>query len=194
MHLYVHEYNNIKDNRIKEVKDILFNNSLADYEHRMGLPEQNHMLAANAYGKPYFTDVDNIHFSISHSGRFWICLFDQENVGADIEDFTNRDMPLKRFRGISERFFTKEEQLYIFDEYKPELQMAEDIKKRFFRIWTAKEAYMKYTGNGFSEGFTKFSVLDESTASNYRMVPIDPKVALTFFSKRNINLDELITI
>ena len=29
---------------------------------------------------------------------------------------------------------------------------------RFFEIWTAKEAYMKYTGRGFSEGFRSFSV------------------------------------
>ena len=34
-----------------------------------------------------------------------------------------------------------------------------DPLMRFFEIWTAKEAYMKYTGKGFSEGFRTFSSL-----------------------------------
>ena len=72
--------------------------------------------------------------------------------------------------------------------------MDEGFKNRFFRIWTAKEAYMKYTGNGFSEGFKNFSVLDDSLDIYFRNVPVYPDVVLTYCSEIDTNLDELINL
>lgn len=81
---------------------------------------------------------------------------------------------LERFRRVSERFFHKDEQAYIFDD--ADKETAEDAKTaetaktaegqlaRFFRIWTAKESYVKLSGTGINDDFGKFSVLSVTDA------------------------------
>lgn len=183
MHLYLHEFSDIKDAKVKEIKDLLFKNVVTDYQERTGRKIEKLGVSRNEHGKPYFTTAINMHFSISHSGKYWACLFDSDNIGLDIEHYSTRKMSDKRLNDISKRFFMEDEQAYV----------GGDIVK-FFRIWTAKEAYMKFTGNGFSEGFTNFSVLDDSLNVYFRNVPVDPQVELTFCSERDTNLDELINI
>lgn len=197
MYLYVHEFDNPKDCNIQELRDTLFENSLKDYQARNGLKQKSLKIDKTKHGKPFFQKTKNLHFNITHSGRYWVCLFDTENVGVDIEDYAKRNLPLKRFLDISKRFFKPDEQEYVLgsatgDESDDEPDEA--MKNRFFRIWTAKEAYMKFTGNGFTEGFKNFSVLDGSLDLYFRNVPVDPHVVLTFCSVRDNNLDELINV
>ncbi len=198
MHLYVHEFSNRKDCNVKEIRDMLFENSLSDYQARNGMKEKSLKTDTTKHGKPFFPKVKNLHFNISHSGRYWVCLFDTENIGIDIEDYSTRNMPTKRFKDISDRFFKPDETNYVLGSSdaneESEGDMDEELKNRFFRIWTAKESYMKYTGNGFTEGFKNFSVLDDSLDLYFRNVPIDPKAVLTYCSNRDANLDELINI
>lgn len=194
MHLYIHEFHNIDDNKIKDLRELLFNKSLEDYQERMGNTKKSLEVSKGKHGKPYFPSEKDLHFSISHSGKYWICMFDIEDVGVDIEDYSNKNMSLTRYIDISNRFFTEDEKKYVLGDLN-EIQnqeLDEGTKNRFFRIWTSKEAYMKYTGNGFSEGFRRFSVLDGSLDVYFRNVPIDQKTVLTFCSKRDTNLDELI--
>ena len=197
MHLYMHEFTNPKDVGIKEVRDLLFDNSLKDYQARTGKSIEKLEVSKTKHGKPHFASAVNMHFSISHSGRYWVCLFDDRNIGVDVEDYSTRNMTIKRFNDISARFFLEDEQEYVLgncnvdDEDRP---MDEGVKNRFFRIWTAKEAYMKYTGNGFSQGFKNFSVLDDSLKLYFKDVPVDPTVVLTFCSDRKTKLDELINL
>lgn len=197
MHLYIHEFDNLEDSKVKEIRDLLFKSCVNDYQARTGRKQETLEVSLAEHGKPYFSTASNMHFSISHSGRYWTCLFDHENVGLDIEDFSRKNMTTKRFIDITDRFFEADERSFVlggdaFDNSQDD--PGEEIKDRFFRIWTAKEAYMKYTGNGFSEGFKNFSVLGGTLDQYFRNVPIDPKVVLTFCSDRDTNLDELINI
>ena len=98
-------------------------------------------------GKPRFKDEDNIHISISHSDGLCAAVISDRKIGADIEHMTGNEERLIR---LAKRFFTETEVSSI--EKKP--------TESFYRIWCAKESYMKYTGEGFSRPMRSFSVLD----------------------------------
>lgn len=84
-------------------------------------------------GKPYFEGSD-IHFNISHSNDIWACLMGRAGCGLDIQYIRPCD-----YKKIAGRFFSCGEQLYI------EKNGIEGL----FDIWTRREAYGKYTGEGF---------------------------------------------
>jgi 4'-phosphopantetheinyl transferase len=79
-------------------------------------------------GKPYIDGGP--HFSVSHSGNWVILAVCEENVGCDIE-FINAD----RNTGlVARRAFRPEE-----------IEAVKGDVKMFYRVWTAKESYMKMT-------------------------------------------------
>ena len=136
-----------------------FSESLVDYMEKSGLciPEAGTGMSAKIkkgpHGKPYFADpaLEGIHFSRSHCRGHEVLCFSEGEIGVDCEDTMARPSIGNRYTGIAGRCFTDDEQEYM-------LGSDGDPVARFFEIWTAKEAYMKYTGNGFSEGFRTFSV------------------------------------
>lgn len=84
-------------------------------------------------GKPFFEDF-HIQFSVSHSENMWACLMGQGCCGLDVQFIK----PCK-FEKIAARFFGKREQEYV----------KTHGSDGFFDIWTMREAYGKYTGEGF---------------------------------------------
>ena len=106
-----------------------------------------YIISYGSYGKPFFKNYPSYSFSLSHSGSYAVCAFNEDAspVGIDIQEYRllNRDK-------IRQRFYTDVE------------KDSADSEEMFFRIWSAKEAYMKYTGKGFSEGLDTFSVLPGS--------------------------------
>ncbi|MHC1721646.1 MAG: 4'-phosphopantetheinyl transferase superfamily protein [Aminipila sp.] len=98
------------------------------------------------HGKPYFKNIP-ISFSISHSGEIWVCLMADFNVGVDIQIYKSL-----KYKKVAQRFFQENEVQFI----------NEQGIDAFFQVWARKEAYVKYTGNGFAdEGFSSFSVVDK---------------------------------
>ena len=120
-------------------------------------------------GKPFFADEKLGHFSVSHSGRFFLICFSPEPVGADIEVI--RRSPHPRLAG---RFFTAAE--------RARLAGAGDPGAGFFRIWTKKEALVKLSGEGIAAlgrtDSTKHRVKDVSeTLTRLAGVPLAGAVA-----------------
>jgi len=145
-----------------------FRESLADYVSKSGLSVPAQALDGEAniirgpHGKPYFEDpaLKGIFFSRSHSSNYEVLCFSDGEVGLDCENTKGRPGICGRFAGIAERCFTEDEREYVMGTGSESGSKDEDDPlTRFFEVWTAKEAYMKYTGNGFSEGFRTFSVL-----------------------------------
>lgn len=95
-------------------------------------------------GRPYFVEIP-VEFSISHSANAWACAMGECRVGLDIQ----KSKEAKTIE-IAKRFFTEEEADFI----------ADHDSKMFFKIWTRKEAVVKFTGEGISYGFEKFSVVE----------------------------------
>lgn len=95
-------------------------------------------------GKPY--SPGNPYFSISHSaGAVAVCLAERE-VGLDIEKL--RDAPYQTMR----RFCAPSEEDYILSA-----DNEEEKRRRFFTVWTLKEAYFKCTGEGITGGLQSVS-------------------------------------
>ncbi len=108
-----------------------------------GLVLQPENFALEPQGKPYLSAYPDIHFSISHSGSMAMCALDDSPVGADIEKL--RDVGA----GVAERVMTADE-LRVYAN-------TSDKQSFFFQVWTLKEAYIKYRGEGLSLPMRSFS-------------------------------------
>lgn len=106
-----------------------------------------------ALGKPRLRDVADFHFNLSHSGRWVVLACCDMEVGVDVEKIHMTDGKA----AIARRHFTGEEQDFVFEN-------AEKIPERFFRVWTAKESYLKYLGTGLQRKMDSFSVLSSPVA------------------------------
>ncbi len=100
---------------------------------RSGRPVEDILLARDKDGKPYAENLP-LHFSISHSGAFVACAVSDTPVGLDLEEIRHRDITVAR------RICSEREMAFILG--------GEDPLKRFLKVWTAKEAYVKLTGIG----------------------------------------------
>lgn len=87
-------------------------------------------LVRDTNGRPCLPDCPGLDFSVTHSHGIAFCaLSDGGRVGIDAEKL--RDFPSAS--RLAARFFAPAEQ-----------------NEEFFRVWTRKEAYLKYLGTGFS--------------------------------------------
>ena len=95
-------------------------------------------------GKPFFENIADLHFNISHSGSEVAIAFSTNPVGFDMEVLDRKRDCL----AIAERFFTAEESR--------EVKMAGDsANKLFARLWTAKESMLKLSGEGLVGGLDR---------------------------------------
>lgn len=97
------------------------------------------------HGKPYAKDLA-VEFNISHSGDMVVCAIDNKPIGIDIEQIRPIDL------SVAKRICTDKELLYIFGHTPTEQDFTytinTEILTRFFELWTEKEAYGKYIGEG----------------------------------------------
>ena len=113
-------------------------------------------LSYNQWKKPFLVDFPNTHINISHSHEWVVVAIDENPVGIDIEKIQDIDM------SIAKSFFSKSESEYIFSLHK-EKQLEE-----FYKIWTIKEAYIKWKGMGMYIDLNSFDVvIDNNRAYIY---------------------------
>ncbi|PIE62623.1 MAG: phosphopantetheinyl transferase [Desulfobacter postgatei] len=108
---------------------------------------QSLSFSSNAYGKPFLTELPDIHFNLSHSHGAAVCALCRDGaVGVDVEDTGRRTKV-----SIAKRFFSSCEAALV--------SKASDAEKKelFFDIWTLKEAYIKAVGKGLTIPLNSFS-------------------------------------
>ena len=93
-------------------------------------------IARTPNGKPWFPDCPGQHFSLSHSGKLCFCALSDRPVGADIELIRPRNDSLPRY-ALTDREYARYETLG-------------GNWPAFYTLWTRKEAWCKYTGEGLS--------------------------------------------
>ncbi len=110
-----------------------------------------------AKGKPYLVGTDSIYLSVTHSGDFCIIAVSFFETGIDLQ-FHERlkteteQQAAERYLKLSKRYFHNDEYEYV----------KTDPLVCFFDVWTAKESYVKYKGNGIDDSFGTYSVLPEN--------------------------------
>lgn len=120
----------------------------ADALLRKALGSGGYTVERTPSGKPFIKENKNFHFNLSHAGNWVVIAYGDREVGVDVEAHReNIDMET-----IAGRFFSPEEQRYIFSD-------KENPRQRFFEIWTGKESCLKYLGVGLKTDLTSFSVL-----------------------------------
>ena len=105
----------------------------------------------SAEGKPLLANGP-LHFSISHSENIVVACVCDVPIGIDVEGLREVDPR------IALRFFTPAELIYVFGHEPKDVDFEKalppDVRLRFFEIWTAKEAYLKCSGEGMSRAKT----------------------------------------
>jgi 4'-phosphopantetheinyl transferase len=95
---------------------------------------------AGAFGKPQLIDFPQVHFNLSHSGDWALCVISDDGpVGVDIEVVRPLDEHAAEYDALVA--LSEEQQVFTF-----------------FEIWTKKEAYVKATGRGLAQPLQDFSV------------------------------------
>ncbi len=188
----------------QKLSERLLRRALADYCRRreLGVTEseaESLALVREDGDKPYFPDLPQVYFSVSHSFSVWACAFSDEPVGLDLE------MPALRWQkgadggaekaarqrdALARRYFTEEEQAYA----------KEGGADGFFRIWVRKEAYLKYTGQGISGGLGSINLVKDGqlleTANGVYFAELDlgPDVIAAVCSWKNCLGEPLLTV
>ena len=151
------EYRRIKADRLKAPADkarsvgagILLKRAL----EKLDINEKHIKYGTTEKGKPFIEDHPELHFNLSHSKNKVMCVLSDIEAGCDVEWVRDR----KDFeRKISNRFFSDEEKAYIESRIKLGKREGTDA---FFTVWTLKESYIKYTGEGLSRAFNSFGVI-----------------------------------
>jgi 4'-phosphopantetheinyl transferase len=96
-----------------------------------GIPPRQLEFTKNEFGKPALAHPDfaaNIHFNLSHSGRYIVITLSKQPIGADVELVKN-DF---NFRGLLPHYFLPTEAHSITSSPSP--------VNEFFRAWTCKGA------------------------------------------------------
>lgn len=89
-------------------------------------------------GKPFLRDYPDIHFSLAHCPGAAICVVSGSPVGCDIER-----IPDKLDMDICEAACSEDEIAAILSAPSPQ--------QAFTSLWTRKEAFLKYTGEGMTD-------------------------------------------
>ena len=86
-----------------------------------------------------------LHVSITHSGNYAACAVSEVPVGIDLELL----LPVRA--GLVRRVCCTEELAYVFEDATPQDTVADpSVLRRFYEVWTAKEAYLKQCGTGIT--------------------------------------------
>ena len=99
---------------------------------KLGVDSLDLRFSFGKFGKPYLANAD-FHFNLSHSGEMAVCAVSSNPVGIDVEE-TREDLD---YADISNHHFLPSERRKL-------------DRDRFYRIWTAKEAFLKGLGEGLS--------------------------------------------
>lgn len=115
-------------------------------------------------GKPYIENSP-VHFNLTHSGEWLALAVGLCRVGIDLQQTVPVHGGIQK---MADRFYTAEDAAAIralaekksdFCHAHTESEFCQNAQADlFFRIWTIREAYVKYTGEGLSRSLNSFSI------------------------------------
>lgn len=105
-------------------------------------------LSYGTNGKPFFSDVSDFYFNISHSGQYLCLAWSSKEIGIDIEQIRNElpKYPARMLSTVDYSFFQR--------------QAPEEKRNCFFQLWTRKESLIKLHGNSIFQKSKEISISD----------------------------------
>ena len=101
-----------------------------------------------------------VYFNISHTrNAFAIAVSKTSYVGIDVEN-VNRKL---EFKSMANNIFNSKERSYISES-------CEDARKRFFLLWTRKEAFLKAIGLGIITNLKQIAVSEQVNLMNKHLL------------------------
>ena len=155
-------YRNIEDGRRCLAAEALL---------RYALGTTAYTIEKNPQGKPRIAGREDFHYNLSHAGNWVVIAYCSEEVGIDIEKISWNNGKER----LARRFFTKNEQDYVF-------QADARQPQRFFQIWTGKESYLKFLGTGLSKALDSFDVLTMEDPT-CRLIPFAKGYSMSLCSR-----------
>ena len=117
---------------------------------RLDIDEKTAKYFVGENGKPSFKDYPQVKFSLSHSGRYAVCVLSGSEIGCDVQEIKEPDFK------TMEKFFSDGEKKFLG-------RLSETEKKdAFFSVWARKESFIKARGDNLISSFKRFSVCDEN--------------------------------
>lgn len=158
----INEYLDLIDNEKKDSvlkkpergqTDTLFANMIAKREiaKLLGCEMKEVRFSFGKNGKPILQNDSDIHFNISHSGKYAAVAIADKPVGVDIEQIRNVGA------AVINRVCTEDEKEY--------LEKSEDKDRDFIKLWTLKECAVKASGAGLADNLKNhsFNISGEKT-------------------------------
>ncbi len=115
----------------------------ADALLRTALGTEDFRIEKSGSAKPSVKNHENFHYNLSHSGRYVVIAWGESEVGVDVQE---HDLTVD-IQAVAERCFTADEREYS----------GQSIR-HFYEIWTGKESYLKFTGEGLRKDMRSFSI------------------------------------
>ena len=137
-----------------------------------GINLYNEPRAEGEHGKPFLTLQPRIHYNITHSGKYVMCIIADQEVGIDVQ--VHKKVNYER---MLERMVPTGMVREILDSDEPE--------KAFFTQWVLREAYIKWTGEGLSRDLRTIS-MDDGT---YLMLELGEDYSGAVSSRNHWNRD-----
>lgn len=113
-------------------------------------PPERLTFTEGAAGKPSLATLARPEFNLSHSGELALLAVSSRAVGIDVERWSESSDLLT----VAERFFSATEQRTL----RALAQRDEDVRAGFFAAWSRKEAYLKASGVGITQGLDHFAM------------------------------------
>lgn len=155
---------NTSDRKLSLAGDILTRKYLS---RLYNIPEEKLEIKKGEKGKPYVLNIP-AHFNVSHSGDYTVLAISDRPIGIDLEI-------IRDFSAIlAKKYFNEDELKYISGNSSSRKKSL--MQKCFYEIWTAKEAYLKFTGKGIAGGINSLSF----SFDGKKLVPNRNDIKLTY--------------
>lgn len=127
----------------------------------LNIDPQNLTFIYGDKGKPFLDRTElPLQFNLSHSHELALFAFTlKHSIGIDLEYIRPVPDALK----IASRFFSPQE-----DRMLREIEQEQQAQL-FFRLWTAKESYLKAVGTGLADSLSNIEIAFDSTDSIYSL-------------------------
>ncbi|MBO4624244.1 MAG: 4'-phosphopantetheinyl transferase superfamily protein [Bacteroidales bacterium] len=152
-----------REQALRYVKDSDRRQSLAAYLLLLQALEEEYGISDpvefgfGPHGKPFLKDYPHIHFNLSHCPGASLCVLEASPVGCDIEG-----VPPVLDEDLCRWVCSDQEFAQIRQSARPTVA--------FTRLWTRKEAFLKFTGEGLTDHLKKLLLLPEAKAVSFETV------------------------